>query len=111
MSSYPAYRYRSPFRFIYWLLILVVIALIYVASIGPVVNFQSKGWLPNPSPPLLADFYAPVGWLYDNTFMRRPLEIYLQWWTDFDALEFAQKQKARQNEQRRSQGSKDTQEN
>jgi len=56
---------------------LAAVPLVYVLSIGPVgmVAQRSGG-----NHTAIRKFYAPIGWLHDNTFMRKPLEAYLDLW-------------------------------
>jgi hypothetical protein len=86
-----AYRRRRS-RLWFWLLVFLALPLGYVLSIGPVVYFQGKGWLPTPYPPPLARFYEPVEWLYDNTSMKGPLDFYLHWWSELDDTAFTTKE-------------------
>jgi hypothetical protein len=58
-----------------WLWLVVLVMLLYVLSIGPVVRFTPMG-----NRGALRQFYSPVIWLHDNTFLRKPLEAYVQLW-------------------------------
>ena len=55
----------------------VLIALVlYVLSIGPAVWLNAKGYLPDE----IGIVYFPLEYLYENTFLREPIEWYLELW-------------------------------
>ena len=64
-----------------------IILLIYVLSIGPVLLLDHKGRINRAIGPALESFYAPVGYAYDETFLKKPLGLYFYLWDpeDFDA--------------------------
>jgi hypothetical protein len=49
----------------------------YVLSIGPMVMLSKKGHI---SSTAMLRIYAPVVWLHDHTFLRKPLDDYTDWW-------------------------------
>lgn len=62
--------------------VVLSLPLLYVLSIGPVALLMEKtngmhGLIPNTA---LLKFYWPVVWLHNHTFLRHPLELYLQLW-------------------------------
>jgi hypothetical protein len=60
-----------------WLLIPILIAAIYVLSLGPAALLcERMGWDAAP----FRGFYAPLLWLHDNTQPRAPLEWYEALW-------------------------------
>ncbi len=79
---------------IYWGFIVwpVVILLLYVLSFGPVMRFGSMMMLTverknksyfYTSPKrdgFLAKFYAPLGWVYNETPLHKPLGMYMHLW-------------------------------
>jgi hypothetical protein len=54
---------------------LVLLPMFYVLSIGPVAFIADKLKVEVSA---VRPFYAPVIWLHDHTFLRRPLEWYLE---------------------------------
>jgi hypothetical protein len=60
-----------------FLLAFVAVLLLYVLSIGPVVKFASKNGINRNT---LVTFYRPVIWLHDHTFLKKPLEAYVELW-------------------------------
>jgi hypothetical protein len=62
--------------------LVIGLPLLYLLSTGPVLFVMTKtsllgSWV---SWELVAKFYWPVEWLYKNTFMKEPLDLYLQLW-------------------------------
>ena len=60
----------------------VGLPLLYLLSTGPVLSIMDKtnGFGGKVSWSTVLAFYRPVGWLYDHTSMRRPIELYMQLW-------------------------------
>ena len=57
--------------------IALTVPLVYVLSIGPaaaVAKASGSNHIP------IKQFYEPIIWLHDNTFLRKPLEAYLDLW-------------------------------
>ena len=54
----------------------------YLLSYGPVVLIVDKtnGFGGKVSWDMVKIFYSPIGWLYYHTFMKHPIEMYLQLW-------------------------------
>jgi hypothetical protein len=61
-----------------WVWVLVCLPLLYVLSMGPVVAVTKNK--PVTSLNVIKRFYAPVIWLHDHTFMKKPLEVYTGLW-------------------------------
>ena len=57
-----------------WVLLLPIV---YVLSVGPVFAIAERFRL-RAEPLLLV--YAPVTWLHRNTPLKRPIEMYVDWW-------------------------------
>ena len=57
----------------------VVVASLYILSIGPVGAARNHVNL-DISVDELRSFYGPVIWLHDNTFLKQPLEWYADAW-------------------------------
>jgi hypothetical protein len=53
---------------------------LYVLSIGPVIYVDTKFKLGLQDGPYFWRVYGPVGWLYTDTPLRRPLAYYEDWW-------------------------------
>jgi hypothetical protein len=62
--------------------VAVGLPLLYLLSTGPVVLILEKtnGFGGMVSLDILDKVYYPVVWLYNNTFMRDPIEMYLKLW-------------------------------
>lgn len=60
-----------------WLWVILAVPLVYVLSIGPVAAIAERSGGP---PSGVRQVYAPLKWLYDHTFLRKPLEAYLKLW-------------------------------
>jgi hypothetical protein len=70
-------------RVISWVGILVFgLPLLYFLSTGPVVLLLEKtnGFGSHVPSDFVLAFYAPIVWLYENTFLRTPIELYLNLW-------------------------------
>ena len=66
-----------------WVAILVVgLPLLYVLSVGPVIKIldMTHPLGSHVSWELVMSFYAPLEWLYEHTFLRAPLDLYLHLW-------------------------------
>ena len=59
---------------------ILMLALLYVLSHGPVQALYSSGRLEGPFPAALAMFYQPVSWLRDHTPLGSPMRSYAGWW-------------------------------
>lgn len=59
---------------------ILMLALLYVLSHGPVQALYSSGRMEGPLPPALTTFYQPVSWLRDHTLIGSPLRSYAAWW-------------------------------
>ncbi len=63
-----------------WTLGVVGALVLYVLSVGP-VGFAFARINPHGDAPVWAkEFYAPLIWLHDHTFLDKPLESYENWW-------------------------------
>ena len=63
-------------------LLLGVLPVLYFLSTGPVAWSMDKtnhfgGLIPKE---VIIDFYSPIIWLHQNTFLRDPLDRYWQLW-------------------------------
>lgn len=69
-----------------WIVWPLVVLFFYVLSAGPVFMLGRKGIISPKSSAFLSVFYAPVVFIYDRTFLHRPLGMYLHFWSpeDFD---------------------------
>lgn len=66
-----------------WVAALVVgLPLLYLLSTGPVILMMDKtnGFGGVVTWDMLREFYQPVEWLYEHTFLKQPIELYLQLW-------------------------------
>ena len=79
MDSQPGHR-RSGAAVAIALVILLPI--LYVLSIGPAVMFVGITGTEQQLGPVLEVVYYPVLWLHDNTWLRGPLETYIELWVD-----------------------------
>ena len=59
--------------------LLFVILSFYILSIGPAVAFLGETRFVY----FLAEFYSPVTWLREHTFLRAPLDWYIKIWSSF----------------------------
>jgi hypothetical protein len=57
--------------------IALTVPLFYVLSIGPVAAVAKRSGSRGTA---MTQFYAPIIWLHNNTFLRKPLEAYLDLW-------------------------------
>ena len=57
--------------------ILLGLPLAYVLSIGPVAALVKPT---DSNFAAMVRFYAPIDWLHKNTFLKKPLEVYLELW-------------------------------
>lgn len=60
----------------------LVLPVLYFLSVGPALAIMDKtngfgGMVPRG---FLLDFYMPIAWLYENTFMHHPIDVYLGLW-------------------------------
>jgi hypothetical protein len=60
--------------------ILAMLPVLYLLSIGPFVYLDEKHALPAPAQHWMIAFYVPLGWLYDHTPLKEPLDLYVEWW-------------------------------
>jgi hypothetical protein len=60
-----------------WLLLL---ALVYVLSIGPYVYMVGKKWMPEWAMRSSDTFYAPVHFLEKQSWTSRAMDVYKRWW-------------------------------
>ncbi len=59
---------------------MAALLLVYVLSLGPVMQFTKDARHPYLWPDWVFTVYAPVIWLHDHTFLRKPLNTYVSWW-------------------------------
>jgi hypothetical protein len=57
-----------------------VVVILYVLSAGPVLKLKDKNLIKGTKKWLVV--YEPVIWVYDNTFLHKPLGLYFHLWTD-----------------------------
>ncbi len=62
-----------------WWLLVAVVPLLYVLSCGPAIYVFEKT---HANPDLFEKIYGPLIWLHDRTPMKKPLEVYAQFWDD-----------------------------
>ena len=62
--------------------LVVGLPLLYFLSIGPAMLLMEKtnGFGGAISWQMFAGIYSPIDWLYKHTFMKHPIELYLQLW-------------------------------
>jgi hypothetical protein len=60
--------------YVVWVFVAVVL---YLLSTGPAARFEIKT---GGAHPVLDVIYAPIGWLNDNTPLRKPLGMYWHIW-------------------------------
>jgi hypothetical protein len=65
-------------RAVRWGIIAMVLAVVYVLSVGPVIYFLGPGGENGRA--FFVTFYAPLIWLHENTPLRDGLESYAKWW-------------------------------
>jgi len=62
-----------------WIIaVALLMPILYVLSMGPVVALVEKTG--GRGREASRTFYAPVIWLHDNTFLKKPLEYYGELW-------------------------------
>jgi hypothetical protein len=71
---------HSPSRTWLWTTIILAVPVLYVLSIGPAFYYVEKNGTPRPTPAWLENFYEPVVWMHDQTPLKKPLELYVDWW-------------------------------
>lgn len=76
MSENP--KPKSRVRF--WIQWPLVVFVVYLLSWGVVFAMYGTGRIQMPVAVWVKNFYLPVAWLHDHTFLARPLESYLTWW-------------------------------
>lgn len=56
--------------------------LIYLLSVGPVLCVMDKtnGFGGVLTWQMIRKIYWPIEWLYENTFLEKPIDLYLQLW-------------------------------
>jgi hypothetical protein len=59
---------------------LLLLLAVYVLSFGPVKALDESQKLKGSMPSALVTCYRPVGWLYDNTPLGKPMLAYDAWW-------------------------------
>lgn len=71
----------SPWPLVLWPLLL---AIVYFLSVGPALKLLLRDRI---SERTFVTIYAPIGWLYEKTFMKKPIGMYLHLWAPdlFDA--------------------------
>jgi hypothetical protein len=62
------------------LFLLLKLLAVYVLSYGPVKAMYSSQRLQGTFPNGLMTFYQPLNWMYDNTPLGRPMQVYDGWW-------------------------------
>ena len=60
--------------------LVLFLPVVYVLSIGPVARIVRAGG--GPPPAWIEMFYAPLIWLHEYTFLRAPMEWYVELWTE-----------------------------
>lgn len=66
--------------FLYRFLILLILLAVYVLSFGPAKALYESNRLEGSMPSALVTGYRPVGWLYENTPIGKPMLAYDAWW-------------------------------
>ena len=59
---------------------LLILALLYVLSQGPVLAMYATQRMEGPVPSAVNTFYAPMSWLRSETPLGGPLKAYADWW-------------------------------
>ena len=59
---------------------LLILALLYVLSQGPVLALYASQRMEGPVPSGVNTFYAPMSWLRSETPLGGPLKAYAEWW-------------------------------
>lgn len=67
---------------VFWTAAFVGSAILYVASVGPALWFERRGWLPDGGVAHSAatSFYAPLAWLREGG--PKPIRDALDWYGD-----------------------------
>src|SRR5580765_830476 len=65
---------RGLASYVVWAFVAVMV---YVLSVGPAVRYELKTATAHP---ILESIYAPLGWMYKNTVLHKPLALYLHIW-------------------------------
>ena len=62
--------------------VVVGLPLLYLLSVGPadLIFEKTNGFGGTVSVNTFRGFYGPVIWLYENTFMKHPIEMYVLLW-------------------------------
>ena len=60
-----------------WALLALAIPLLYVLSCGPAIFLIEKT---HANSDAFEKIYAPLVWLHDHTPMKKPLEVYAEFW-------------------------------
>jgi len=60
-------------------LVLVLVVALYVLSFGPAAVIANRA---KATRPVLEVVYAPLIWLYENTPLREPLRLYMDFWLE-----------------------------
>lgn len=62
--------------------LLIALPLVYALSVGPMAYLLDKFHAPMTWRVYVVAFYQPVIWLHDNTSLKKPIEDYINWWSD-----------------------------
>ena len=75
----PPVRKKRSFVWAYFVLMLVMGLLSYALSAGPVMKMRSRGII-SPRNQLVNILYHPLGLLYRETPLHKPIGMYLHLW-------------------------------
>ncbi len=75
MNTSSSRRYKLP-----GLVKLLLLALVYVLSLGPVIALYSSHRLEGPMPDALAKFYVPAYWVREHHTFGRLMTTHDDWW-------------------------------
>ena len=59
---------------------MILLPILYVLSMGPVAKYLSVMGASSEANNVAKAFYWPLIWLHGNTFMKEPLEAYMNLW-------------------------------
>jgi hypothetical protein len=77
--SEPVRKRSSPL--LTTLFVVVVLAILYPLSLGPVVWFYDRGYLPEEAAEVAEVAYVPLAWAYDRSGpVADVYDVYLEWW-------------------------------
>ena len=71
----------SPSRTWLWTtVVIVILPVIYALSIGPVIYWMERHRPARGPDPWLQTFYGPLLWADEHTPLKKPLDVYTDWW-------------------------------